>query len=169
MSPNGFPSFSRTLLALALTFACAGAAKGDSFQNGAFVTNVQSDWSDITTTAGAALQVDFTSVYAPVGGGLLVGLPTTPGFYMLFGDPDSVQTYLPTVGAPVALSGSFTNPTCALGCPGGDFGGQVVALKLNIDSERTIMVGYSLLPPEEMVVEVEASRSESQFQRPSCT
>lgn len=62
------------LLVLALTLASAGAANADSFLPGTVSTSTQSQWADVTTSAGAALDADFASVYAPQGGGLLVGL-----------------------------------------------------------------------------------------------
>jgi hypothetical protein len=143
MGSNRFRRSSHTLLLLlALTLACAGAANANSFQIGAFVTNTQSNWADITTNAGAALSANFSSVYSPQGGGLIVG--SSSAFYMLFTDALSVQMYLPTTGAPGSLTNSFIDP---LTSPSGQFGGEVVALKLNIDFENAgFLLGVSGVP-----------------------
>ena len=143
-------------LVLLLTLAYAGAAHADGFQTGQFVTNNQSNWADITTAAGAALTADFSLVYASVGGALLVGIPAPSGppFYMLFTGSDTVQAYLPTVGTPEPLTNSFINPAGPTSALTGSFGGDVVALKLNVDfNDAGLLLGASGIPFGNLVLE----------------
>jgi uncharacterized protein (TIGR03382 family) len=140
------------LLVLALALGFSGAANATPlWMNGDVITNPQSNWSDITTTAGQLLASDFTSIYASVGGGLLAGLASSPGVYMLFGDSFSVQAYLPASGTPGPLTASLINPTTS---PSGAFGGEVIALKLNIDfNDAGWLLGTTGIPLGNLVLE----------------
>ena len=112
---------------LLLTLACAGATKADTFQNGQFVTYAQSAWVGLPT-ASALLAADFSSVYAP-NGFVTVGLPNT-GFTMTFNSPSFMLVYLPAGGSPSPLTSNVINPSTT---SAGSFGGDVLALALNVD------------------------------------
>jgi hypothetical protein len=77
------------------------------------------------------LKNDFYVVYPPEPTGFVeVGIPGTTGFSMKFTSPDAVMNYLPAGGKPKALTADLTDPTSS---PSGVFGGQVLALQLNVD------------------------------------
>jgi len=126
-----YSSFTQTLLlVLALTLACAGAAKADSFSTGEFVTYREAEWASPFTNPGAMLLIDhFASVYAPSFGLLTLGLPTT-GFTMSFSGASTTIGYLPAVGPPAPLDQNLLDP---LSSSSGQFGGDVLTLQLNVD------------------------------------
>ena len=127
MGLKGFRRFSRvSLLALALTLVCAGAAHANSFQIGEFVTYDQGAWSSVSN-AITLLTNDFTSVYP--SGIVTVGLPNT-GFEMRFDAPGFIFVYLPATGVPGTLNANVVDPTTT---SAGPFGGDVLALELNVD------------------------------------
>jgi hypothetical protein len=72
----------------------------------------------------------FDVVYFSTGGVLEVGLSAAPGFSITFMRASDVISYLPAFGTPGALNANLVNPTSSAS---GYFGGEVVALTLNID------------------------------------
>ena len=122
---------SRSIFAvLLLTLACAGAAHADGFQNGQFVTYDASLWGTTALNPGAKLLLaDYASVYAGTAGVLTLGLPST-GFTMSFDDPGFVIAYLPPAGVAAPLNNSVFDPSKT---SSGVFGGDVLALQLNVD------------------------------------
>jgi hypothetical protein len=140
MDSKAFRIFSRTsLLVLALTLACAGAARADTFSNGQFVTYVPGEWGVDATRPGATLLLaDYLSVYAATSGLLTVGLPNT-GFTMIFSSPVDVIGYLPDVGTPAPLDQNLVNP---LSSSSGDFGSEVLALQLNVDFSNAGLLAH---------------------------
>jgi hypothetical protein len=100
---------------LVLTGASAWKA-GDETTNG------QADWA-----ASNVLVADFNTVYAI--GRVAVGLPS-PGFSMTFTGANHVQEYLPASGAAGPLTANLSDPTTS---SSGVFGGDVLALRLNVD------------------------------------
>ena len=80
-------------------------------------------------------------MYASTDDVLIVGVVGTPGqYFMAFSGASAVAAYIPANGAPEALS----NPTNS---PSGLFGGDVVALTLNVDiSNAGFLHGTSSIP-----------------------
>ena len=72
------------------------------------------------------LAANFASIYP---NGVEVGIPGDGGFSMKFTTAAAVQNYLPAGGSANKLTADLTNPTST---SAGQFGGQVLALKLNI-------------------------------------
>ena len=72
------------------------------------------------------LAANFATLY-PMG--VEVGIPGAGGFSMKFTSAVAVQAYLPAGGTSGNLTADLINPT---GSSSGVFGGQVLALKLNI-------------------------------------
>jgi len=117
------------LLFLALSFAPSQAAP---FSPGDFLAYMQTEWGDDASPSAAASLItsSFNTVYASAGGTLQVGITSGPGFSLIFDNPNSVLAYLPSVGAIGVLNANYLEPTTT---PSGSFGGEVVALRLNVD------------------------------------
>ena len=98
---------------------CQAVAWGD----GDFVTYTPADWL-------RGILSHFGAIYFPVGGVIEVGLPGTVGFSIQFSHAGAVTTYLPALGPAAPLNFDLADPTST---SSGFFGGEVVALKLNID------------------------------------
>jgi hypothetical protein len=127
----------RNILAMGLLNALlctgfSGNALAGSFTNGDLTTFGQSDWGDTAggTDGQALLLANYDSVYASSSGGFEVGIPGPIGFSMVFTDASDIDTYLPDGGVTGQLDSDLLNPTST---SSGAFGGDVVALKLNID------------------------------------
>jgi hypothetical protein len=115
---------------VALTLGYAGAAKADSFSTGQFVTYVQGDWG-AGGVAASLLSADYGSVYAGTGDELVAGVTGVSGQHALaFSSASATLDYLPAIGAPGPLTTNLANPATT---PSGTFGGDVVALALNLD------------------------------------
>jgi hypothetical protein len=138
----------RNLLAIGLLNAllCAGFSGNvldGSFTNGDFITFGQSDWGDASgidgTDAAVLLAANYDSVYASSSGVLEVGIPGPGGFSMLFTGASTLQSYLPDAGQAGALDSDLVDPRSSAS---GSFGGEVTALKLNIDfSDAGVLPG----------------------------
>ena len=127
----------RNILAMGLLNALlwagfTGNALGGSFTNGDFVTYNQGTWGDTqnNTNAAVLLAANYDSVYASSSGELEVGIPGSAGFSILFTDAAWLFEYLPDVGTLGPLDADYVDPSST---PSGSFGGEVTALKLNID------------------------------------
>jgi hypothetical protein len=127
----------RNLFAIGLVnpLFCAGFsgnALGGSFTNGDFFTYDQGDWGDTqnNTNAAVLLAANYDTVYASSSGVLEVGIPGSAGFSMLFTGAAGLLEYLPDVGTLGPLDADYIDPTSTAS---GSFGGEVTALKLNID------------------------------------
>jgi hypothetical protein len=132
------------LLVSALTLVCAGAAKAGSIKSGEFVTGTQGDWG---AGGGAAslLAADYNTVYASTNGVLIVGVENTTGqFSMYFTSAGAVQSYLPATGIAGQLTATLVNPALT---PAGIFGGDVVALMLNVDFNNAGLLGSTSTIP----------------------
>jgi hypothetical protein len=103
---------------------CTPGAPGCGWSNGDMRTGGQGDWADSSSSVGASLGANFSTLYG--GTGLIVGGTNT----LTFTSAGAVYNFLPAIGTSAALNGSLTNP---LSSSAGDFGGQVVALQLNAD------------------------------------
>jgi hypothetical protein len=126
------PTFRKTHV-LSIVTACAlliaNAANAATFQNGEFITYPQGSWGDASSAAGTLLTANFNSVYGATFDTVTVGLPTT-GFTMTIDAPTAVFNYLPAGGSPGTLNGNVFNPSST---SSGTFGGDVLALQLNVD------------------------------------
>jgi hypothetical protein len=111
--------------------ACAPGASGCGWNVGDVFTWAQADWGDDPNGSNIAttLYDKFATVYAATGAILIVGA-LTPGFGMAFNSPLYLTPYLPDVGTPGPLTANLFNPASTMSH---SFGGEVVALKLNID------------------------------------
>jgi len=125
-------------LSAATTFLDSECASATTWQVGDLTTYGQGVWSDPTYPANALLVANFNTVYGSTGG-LVAGSPS--GFTLIFTDAASVLAYLPSIGPYAALNGSALNP---ISTSSGAFGGDVVALTLNVDfSDAGLLPGTS--------------------------
>lgn len=131
-------SFKPILIALATVLVCAGTMYADTWHAGDLVTYEQNDWGTATSAAGQLLTAHYFNVYAATSGALQVGLQPPSGFGLIFEDPGSVLDFLPATGLPGALDATYLDPITT---PAGDFGGDVVALALNIDFTDAAWLG----------------------------
>jgi PEP-CTERM motif len=122
---------------LLLSLVCARAARADGWGSGAVVTYNQSEWGDQTNVAGMLMSANFDSVYPS---DLFVIGSTTPGFSALFTNEADVDDFLPTSGLPGALDANLVNPATT---SAGVFGGEVAALKLNLDFSNAGLIPNS--------------------------
>ena len=93
----------------------------------------QNSWGDVTTDAGALLNANFVSVY---GSSVVVG----GMFTMTFTSASDVFSYLPALGTAGVLTGSLQNPPIS---SAGEFGGEVLALRLNVDFSAADLLASS--------------------------
>jgi hypothetical protein len=113
-----------------LIFCFQNKTIAQCWNNGDLLTYDQSAWGDPSTAAASNLNVNFDKVYASTLGVVEAGIPGSSGFSMRFSSPTSVINYLPSVGTPAALNADLLDPTTNAS---GQFGGDVLALRLNID------------------------------------
>ena len=106
-----------------------------TFTNGDFTSYGQFDWAS-TPAAVAILDDNYNTVFASTSGVLELGNPTR--FTMSFTSAAALAGYLPDVGPIGALDADLANPTSS---PSGAFGGDVAALKLNIDFSDAGLLG----------------------------
>jgi hypothetical protein len=111
------------------TFAQTTLVNGSScgWKNGDFLTYSQPDWGN-GGSGNATLVANYGTVYASTAGGFLIGVAT--GFTALWTDVSILSTYLPASGGAATLTSSITDATSS---SSGVYGGEVAALKLNID------------------------------------
>jgi len=104
------------------------------------VTRTQGAWDN---RLGSESPV-YAAVYSANFGAVEVGIPGTAGFSMRFGSATAIENYLTASGTASALSADLVNPTSA---PAGVFGGNVLALQLDVDfSDAGVLGGTSGLP-----------------------
>lgn len=94
-----------------------------------FTTYTQGGWGAAPNGDNPAqlLTNNFSTVYP--GGSVVVG-NSTGNYHMMFTSAGAIIGYLPAGGQPNALTASLVNP---LSGSAGSFGGQVLALELNVD------------------------------------
>lgn len=90
--------------------------------------------STATSTAAALLAANF-GIYAA---DYQIGITGTAGFSLYFSNSSALLGYLPASGTPAALNSDLLNPSASAS---GVFGGEVAALKLNIDSSDRDITG----------------------------
>lgn len=101
----------------------------DPNPNGEFFTYTQGGWGAPPNggNPGQILATNFGTVYPA---GVEVGIPGPAGYSMKFTSAPVVETYLPAGGTPRKLGRDHINPITTAS---GVFGGQVLALQLNVD------------------------------------
>jgi hypothetical protein len=112
------------------------------WQDGDVVTYNQDTWGDPNPASSPAMLLTnhLASIYAATFGELIVGST----YVMSFGSPSAIENYLPQLNTPGILGVSLSDPTTSLS---GEFGGEVVSLKLNIDfSDAGLLVGNVSVP-----------------------
>jgi hypothetical protein len=122
-APTANGSDSATLAASAAnTTGASDSLSGSSaWQMGDLTTDTQPGW------AGASLltSANFDNLY---GGSFVIG--TQPSFFAIFGSAADLLAYLPQAGPVGPFDSDLADPTTT---SAGVFGGEVAALKLNID------------------------------------
>jgi hypothetical protein len=128
----------------------AVSASADVWQVGDETTYNQGVWGAPPDDVGALLlTADFNTVYASTG--LIVG--SASGFTMVFTDSAAVDAYLPEPGAYAPLDSSVLNPM-ANTTSAGAFGGDVLALELNVDfSDAGFLPAASGIPFGNLLLE----------------
>lgn len=116
------------------------------WQPGDVITHTQDVWGTPGTGAGVLLANEFDAVYFTVGGVLRVGSILT----MTFTSPSAIYTYMPAVGVPGQLDADVSDPYSTVS---GQLGGEVVALKLNVDfSDAGHTIGTLGIPFGDLVI-----------------
>ena len=128
----------REALILALALASANAASATTWHNGDVVSYSESAWGDEPdgTNAASILVANYPLVYAPFG---IFEVGT--GFSMTFGGYSTLLDYLPAIGTPGPLDTDLLDPMFS---SSGGFGGNVSALKLDVDfADANVISGTS--------------------------
>lgn len=111
-----------------------GSCDSGGFEPGDYCSYTQGGWGAPPRgrNPGSILADNFDGMYSElVVGGI---------FAMTFESAPNVEAYLPAGGTPGALAGDVTNPTST---SAGVFGGQVTALRLNVDfNDAGIIDGF---------------------------
>ena len=119
------------------------------WQPGDVITYNQNSWGadPLTSDAAAILGLNFDAIYVS---GLEVGIPGAAGFSMVFSAPGAVLSYLPAIGVIGTLTADLLDPTSG---PSGSFGGNVLALALNIDfSDAGPTLGINGIPVGDITI-----------------
>jgi len=113
-----------------------GWVHGDSF---AFS---QLEWGASGGTAAQLLSDNYFDLYASTQGVIELGIPGAAGFSNLFTNPLDIVEYLPTGFTPGPLTADLIDPSRDVS---GIFGGEVTALKLNVDfSDAALLDGSGI-------------------------
>jgi hypothetical protein len=126
-----------SLVVLGLSLFFVNAAQADTWSAGAVVTYNQADWGDPTSAAGMLMSDKFDSVYPS---DLFFIGSTSTGYFMLFTNEANLDDFLPALGTPGPLDGDLVNPSSS---SAGVFGGEVAALKLNLDFSNAGLIPNS--------------------------
>jgi hypothetical protein len=122
----------KTVLALggAALVSLAAPAAATTFTFDEFVTYDQTIWGG-PLIAGTPPQLIHDNFHILYPGVFELGIPlSSGGHFMDFTDQSTLLTYLPQSQAPAALNANVTDPDST---SSGIFGGQIAALKLDID------------------------------------
>jgi hypothetical protein len=125
-------------------------ALGAIFQPGDFITYSQQSWGEPTDPGGMTIIAHYDSVYASTAGQIEIGIPGTSGFSIIFTGRDPVLAYQPSTGPHAPLSADLVDP---LSSASGIFGGEVLALRFNIDfSDAGHTLGSLGIPFGDLVI-----------------
>jgi hypothetical protein len=121
------------------TFAQTSLVNGSScgWKNGDFITYSQAAWGN-GGSAASLLSTNYNSVYFAVSDLFVIGDPTK--FVEEFESASALQAYLPQTGPAGVLSASLLDPTDS---QSGSSGGNIAALKINIDFSDANLLGGS--------------------------
>jgi hypothetical protein len=134
--PTSFFVYSKffrfALLIGALILGHAGAVSATTWHVGDFTTFNSADWGDVPNGSNAAsvLENNYAAVYAGTMDLFEIGIPGAAGFSALFTGSAVLLDYLPAAGTLGPFDTDLVDPTSTAA---GQFGGDVAALKLNID------------------------------------
>ncbi|HEY3289019.1 MAG TPA: hypothetical protein VGK87_02720, partial [Anaerolineae bacterium] len=108
-----------------------------AFARGDFTTFAQGAWGGTVVTGNHTASTNPASIldgkFYVIYPDRYVQVGNSGGFYMEFTSPDAVRAYLPAAGPADALNADLVDPTDS---HSGAFGGQVLALQLNVDFNR---------------------------------
>ncbi|HJU72905.1 MAG TPA: hypothetical protein VJ717_04100 [Gemmatimonadaceae bacterium] len=111
---------------------------GCSWHIGEVITYSSLSWGETTLPGGATLAANYNSVYTSSAGHVEVGIAGSLGFSIIFTSSGAVLAYLPSTGIAAPLNADLVDP---LSSASGVFGGEVLALRINIDFADA---GYTL-------------------------
>lgn len=138
---------------VAVLFLCAAPASAiPIWQDGDVITYSQASWGDVPSgnNPPAILLANYFTVYAATSGVLEVGIPGAAGFSIRFTNPTDLLNYLPALGTSGPLTSDHIDP---LSTSSGQFGGEVTALKINIDfSEAGVTLGTLGIPFGDLIL-----------------
>jgi hypothetical protein len=129
--PSTSSCSSETLTVTTPTSSCpADGTIGCPWQNGDLTSYTEADWGDTPngTNAASLLQDNYGSVYP--SSLFEIGISGTAGYSIRFIDASYLLAYLPSAGTPGPLDADLLDPTSS---SSGAFGGDVAALKLDVD------------------------------------
>lgn len=129
---------------LALIAASSVAVRADDFQPGQFVTYAQ-DWGSVPA-AESILNSNWNTVTAPSSGILEVGIHGTAGFSVSFDEPSLAISFFVQSGANGALNADMLDPNNQENLSSGVFGGDTVALALDVDFDPYLGTSGSQFP-----------------------
>ena len=121
-------------------------AMAQTFQNNDFITWSQIGWSNLGTQVGQ----DFDTVFAATGDLMEIGIHGSAGNSIIFDDPKDVVAFLPATFPAGVLTSDLLDPAVS---PAGAYGGEVVALTLNVAfSDAGLLKGNINLPFGDLVL-----------------
>lgn len=132
------------------TQSIAGVApKPVGFEAGNFCGYTQGGWGSKPNgyNPGSILAAGFSAIYLT---GVEVGILGTAGFSMRFTSAAAVDKYLPAGKTAGALTSDLANPTSS---SAGVFGGQVLALRLNLDFGAAGAIGGTDGPVGKLILQ----------------
>ncbi|MBI3929332.1 MAG: hypothetical protein HY319_27545 [Armatimonadetes bacterium] len=108
------------------------------FEPGDYRSQTQGGWGSTPNgqNPGAILAGNFAQLYPA---GIEIGIPGETGFSARFTAAPAIEGFLPQGGPSAALTADLTDPTSSAA---GVFGGQVLALRLNVDFSQSQVAGF---------------------------
>jgi hypothetical protein len=99
--------------------------------NGEVITYSESQWGELggAHSVGLLMATNYMTVYAATFGLIEVGIPGA-GLSLRFTSASAILSYLPASGIPGSLGADYLDPSTT---ESGVFGGDVLALRLNVD------------------------------------
>jgi len=121
----------RFLVGVAALLVLAAPALAQTFAVGdGFCTYTQGGWGAVPQGNNPATILYSNNNFSTVfGGSVEVGIPGSAGYSMTFSSPAAITAYLPAGGKPKPLAQDYPDPITT---NSGVFGGQVLALQLNV-------------------------------------
>ena len=111
------------------------------WQTGDVLGYSQFSWGEQTQPGGALLSAQYDAVYASTLGEVEVGIPGSGGYSIILTGLISALDYVPSTGSAAPLNADLVDPLSSVS---GVFGGEVFALRFNIDfSDAGHLVGTS--------------------------